>query len=185
MYSLLEYFFSDGTQDTLFKRQFRAGLDDIRQKYGRPIALLAVTDQKYQAMRETEFGKMRGAPLTDDEVREYSGFDKFFSPEEFKKYLVENGGQSDYLLYVRSSDPVAKMKRPDLVIDEELLADDNLRRIIKANALTFNIDNPNLPIGDSRRINDTKEYLGAMGMAFPVYYGEDLTSPEFNNYLRS
>lgn len=185
MYSLLEYFFSDGTQDTLFKRQFRAGLDDIRQKYGRPIALLAVTDQKYQAMRETEFGKRDGEPLTDQEVMEYSGFDKFFSPEEFKKYLEENDDQSDYLLYVRSSDPVAKMKRPDLVIDEELLADDNLRRIIKSNALTFNIDNPNLPIGDSRRINDTKEYLGAMGMAFTVYYGEDLTSPEFNSFLRS
>ncbi|MBI2028715.1 MAG: hypothetical protein HYT07_03860 [Candidatus Levybacteria bacterium] len=185
MYSLLEYFFSDGTQDTLFKRQFRGGLDDIRQKYGRPIALLAATDQKYQAMRETEFGKRDGEPLTDDEVSEYSGFDKFFSPEEFKKYLEENGGESSYLLYVRSSDPVAKMKRPDLVIDEELLADENLRRIIKANALTFNIDNPNLPIGDSRRINDTKEYLGAMGMAFPVFYGEDLTSPEFNSYLRS
>lgn len=185
MYSLLEYFFSDGTQDTLFKRQFRAGLDDIRQKYGRPIALLAVTDQKYQAMRETEFGKRDGETLTDDEVREYSGFDKFFSPEGFKKYLEENGGQSDYLLYVRSSDPVAKMKRPDLVINEELLADDNLRRIIKANALTFNIDNPNLPIGDSRRINDTKEYLGAMGMAFTVFYGEDLASSEFNSYLRS
>lgn len=185
MYSLLEYFFSDGTQDTLFKRQFRAGLDDIRQKYGRPIALLAVTDQKYQAMRETEFGKRDGEPLTDDEVREYSGFDKFFSPEQFKRYMEENGGQSDYLLYVRSSDPVAKMKRPELVVDEQLLADDNLRRIIKANSLTFNIDNPNLPRGDSRRINDTKEYLGPMGMAFTVFYGEDLTSSEFDFYLRS
>lgn len=185
MYSLLENFFSDGTGDTLFKRQFFAGLDDIRQKYGRPIALLAVTDQKYQAMRETEFGKMDGEILTDEEVREFSGFDKFFSPEEFKKYLAENGGQSDYLLYVRSSDPVAKMKRPDLLVDEELLADENLRRIIKANALTFNIDNPNLPIGDSRRINDTKEYLGEMRMAFSVFYGEDLSSAEFNSYLSS
>lgn len=185
MYSLLEYFFSDGTQDTLFKRRFRAGLDDIRQKHGRSIALLAVTDQKYQAMRETEFGKRAGEPLTDEEIREYSGFDKFFSPEEFKRYIEENGGQSKYLLYVRSSDPVAKMKRPELLVDEELLANDNMRRIIKANSLTFNIDNPDLPIGDSRRINDTKEYLGAMGMAFPVFYGEDLTSPEFNSYLES
>lgn len=185
MYSLLEYFFSDGNSDTLFKRQFRGGLDDIRQKYGRKVALLAVTDQKYQAMKETEFGKRTGEPLTDTEVMEYSGFDKFFSPEEFKKYIEENGGQCDYLLYVRSSDPVSKMKRPDLVIDEGLLADDDTRRIIKANALTFNIDDPNLPIGSSKRINDTKEYLGAMGMAFPVFYGEDLASAEFNSYLRS
>lgn len=185
MYSLLEYFFSDGTQDTLFKRQFRAGLDNIRQKYGRPVALLAVTDQKYQTMRETEFGKRDGEPLTDEEVREFSGFDKFFSPEKFKRYIEENDGQSDYLLYVRSSDPVAKMKRPELVVDEQLLADNNMRRIIKANALTFNIDNPNWPIGDSRRINDTKEYLGEMGMAFTVFYGEDLTSTDFNSYLRS
>ncbi len=185
MYSLLENFFSDGTGDTLFKRQFFAGLDSIRQRYGRSIALLAVTDQKYQAMRETEFGKMDGEPLTDEEVKEFSGFDRFFSPEEFKRHIAENGGQSDYLLYVRSSDPVAKMKRPELVVDEQLLADESLRRIIKANALTFNIDNPNWAIGDSRRINDTKEYLGEMGMAFTVFYGEDLTSPEFNSYLRS
>lgn len=185
MYSLLENFFSDGASDTLFKRQFLAGLDDIRQRFGRPIALLAVTDPKYQAMRETEFGKKTGESLTDEEVKEYSGFDKFFSPEQFKKYIEENNGQCDYLLYVRSSDPVAKMKRPELLVDEPLLADEALRRLIKANSLTFNIDNPNLPIGDSRRINDTKEYLGAMGMAFPVFYCEDLTSQEFYSYLRS
>ncbi len=185
MYSLLENLFSDGIGGTLFKRQFLTALDDIRQKYGRPIALLAVTDQKYQAMRKSEFGKMDGEPLTDDEVKEISGFDKFFSPEEFKKHIEENGGQSDYLLYVRSSDPVAKMKRPELIVDEPLLGDESLRRIIKANALTFSIDNPSLSLGDSRRINDTKEYLGEMGMAFAIYYGEDLTSPDFYSYLRS
>lgn len=185
MYSLLEYFFSNGGSDTLFRRQFLAGLDDIRKRCSRPIALLAVTDQKYQAMRETEFGKKEGEPLTDNEVREFSGFDKFFSPEEFRRYVEENGGKSDYLLYVRSSDPVAKMKRPGLAVNEELLSDAEMRRIIKANSLTFNIDIPNLPAGDSRRINDTKEYLSEMGMAFPVFYGKDLNSQEFDSYLKS
>lgn len=183
MYSLLEYFFSDGTTETLFRRQFLTGLDNIKRRYGRPIALLAVTDQKYQAMKATEFGKVGDEPLTDEEVKEYSGFDRLFSPEGFKEYLTRNNGQSEYLLYVRSSDPVAKMRRPELLVDETLLGDDELRRVIKANSLTFNIDNPSWAIGDSRRINDTKEYLCTMGMAFPVYYMEDLVSAEFKLYL--
>ncbi len=184
MYQLLGTIFSNGTQDTLFRRQLRASLDGLRQKYRKPIALLAVTDQKYQAMKEIEFGKMGGEVLSDEEVRELSGFDKFFGPEEFRQYVEENAGQCGYLLFVRSSDPVDKMKRPETVVENQLLVDDDLRRTIKANAITFNIDNPNWPIGDSRRINDTKEYLEEMGMAYAVFYGDDLFSADFETYLR-
>jgi len=176
MYQYLENLFSQGDQGTLFKRQFFFSLDRIRQKNSRQIALLAVTDQKYQAMREIEFGKMDGEELSDEEVKALSGFDRFFSPAEFQKYLVDNKGQCEYLLYVRSSDPVAKMKSPEMVVLDELLEDDNLRRIVKANAITFNIDNPTLPIGDRRRINDTKEYMEQIGMAFTAFYGGDLIS---------
>lgn len=176
MYQYLENLFSNRTQDALFKRQFLAALDRIRQKNSRSIALLAVTGQKYQAMKEIEFGKMNGEELSDGEVKALSGFDKFFGPEEFQSYLVGNSGQCDYLLYVRSSDPVAKMKNPAMVVEDDILRDDNLRKIIKANALTFNIDNPRLPMGDRRRINDTKEYMEQIGMAYTAFYGVDLIS---------
>lgn len=189
MYQYLENLFSEGGQDALFKRQFFSSLDRIRQKVGRPIALLAVTDQKFQAMREIEFGKMDGELLTDQEIKGLSGFDRFFGPTEFQKYLADNKGQCDYLLYVRSSDPVAKMKNPEMVVEDTILGDNNLRKIIKANALTFNIDNPSLPMGDRRRINDTKEYLEQIGMAFTAFYGGDLISGgrlsvDFETYIR-
>lgn len=184
MYQLLENLFSNGQQDTLFNRQFRASLDDLRQRYGKPITLLAVTDQKYQAMKESEFGKVAQEPLTDAEVMGLSGFDRFFSPEEFKKYLEENGGKCDYLLYARTSDPVAKLRKPNTIVENPLLEHDDARRIIKANSLTFNVDNPSWVTGDIKRINDTKEYMPLMGMAYAVYSVEDLFSPGFAEYLR-
>lgn len=185
MYQLLENLFSGGQQETLFKRQFRASLDDLRQKHGKPIALLAVTDQKYQAMRESEFGKSAGETLTDEEVKDLSGFDRFFGPEEFQQYLNENGGECDYLLYARTSDPVSKLKRPASVVEIPLLEDDNFRRIIKANAITFNVDSPAWPTGDPRRINDTKEYLPLMSMGFQIRDYDEILSEGFLRFAES
>lgn len=181
MYQLLEKIFSHNGQSTLFKKQFRASLDESRKKHNMPIALLAVTDQKFQAMRASEFGKSADEPLTDTEVMELSGFDRFFGPEEFKQYLTENGGRCDYLLYARTSDPVAKLKKPDLVVENPLLVDPEMRKIIKAHAITFNIDAPEMD--PARRINDTKAYLPIMGMAHAVHSDSDIFSLEFTAYL--
>lgn len=174
MYQLLQRIFSYGCQDTYFNRQFRASLDNLRKRYGKPIALLAVTEQKYQAMRESEFGKREGEPLTDEEVQRLSGFDRFFSPDEFKEYLEQTRGRCDYLLYARTSDPVAKLKNPDLRVQVPLLEDDYTRRIIRKYAVTFNVDNPGWPKGDRKRINDTKAWMSALGMAYDIYAYEDV-----------
>lgn len=183
MYQLLATIFSHNGHETFFKKGFRESLDEVRRKHGRPIALLAVTEQKYRAMRESEFGKMDGETLTDEEVKELSGFDKFFGPEEFVQYLAENGGESAYLLYARTSDPVAKLKKPNKVVENPLLENDEVRRLIKAHSITFNVDNPAWPSGDPRRINDTKEYLPTMGMAYPVLSLHDILVREFMDYL--
>lgn len=184
MYSLLEGVFTQREQDSFFKQQFRAALDRLRQMHGKPIALLAATDEKYAAMKALEFGKQSTEPITDEEVQVLSGFDRFFSPEEFKLHLAQNSGACRYLLYARTSDPVAKLRKPSVQVEHPLLANDELRRIIKANAITLNIDAPNTdPI---RRINDTKAYLSPMGMAFAVQPETDLRglfSPEFFTYL--
>ncbi len=181
-YQLLERIFeTDSSSPTVFKEKFRNALDQLRHTHSKPIALLAVTEQKYDAMRASEFGKFGGDTLSDDEVKALSGFDKFFGPEEFKEYLNQNHGKCDYLLYVRSSDPVDKLKHPDVQVDNPLLADPNLRRTIKENTITFNIDAPEMSA--ERRINDTKEYMLSMGMGFLVKAESDLYSPELAKHL--
>lgn len=183
MYQLLIKIFAQNDQDSRFGSKFRRGLDIVREINNRPIALLAVTDQKYQAMKESEFGKADNETLSNEEIREMSGFDTFFGPADFINHLSQNGGESDYLLYVRSSDPVSKLRKPNTEVENPLLSDETLREVIKKYAVTFNIDNPEWPTGDNRRINDTKEYLITMGMAFPISADTDLDTEEFRKYL--
>ncbi|MEK7083897.1 MAG: hypothetical protein AAB932_01550 [Patescibacteria group bacterium] len=183
MYQLLENFFSRNGQDSFFKTRFRAVLNDLRQRFGRPIALLAVTDEKYHAMMASEFGN--GYGLSDAEILDLSGFDRFFSPGEFRRHVEGNGGECKYLLYARTSDPVSKLRNPGSLVMHPLLGNSEMRRIIKQCAITFNVDNPVWPIGDSQRINDTKEYMRPMRMAFQIATMEGLRSPEFQTYLHT
>lgn len=185
VYQLLEKFFSRDGRDSFFKMQFRSALAHLREQFGKPIALLAVTDQKYQALRESEFGKNDVEFLSDAEVEELSGFDRLFGPDEFQRHVEENGGRCQYLLYARTSDPVAKLKKPDLAVEHPLLSDPQMRRIIKAHAITFNVDSHDWPIGDVRRINDTKAYMPIMGMAFRITDSADLSSADFLAYLET
>lgn len=172
MYQLLERSFPDEQGNSFFRQGFRATLDEVRQRFQRPIALLAVTAQKYQAMRQAEFGKALAQPLTDAEVRELSGFDTFWGPEEFRKHIEENKGICRYLLYARTSDPIAKLKDSTVIVDHPLLGDPQMRRIIKANTVTMNIDAPGMP--HERRINDTKAYMAPMNMGFGIQTESDL-----------
>ncbi|NTU70180.1 hypothetical protein HGB13_05215, partial [bacterium] len=184
MYQLLGRMFSNTegrpANGSRWGATFREGLDVLRQKFNKPIALLAVTEQKNEAMRESEFGKAPGEPLTDEEVYTQSGFDTFMGPDEFAQHVRENGGDSAYLLYVRSSHPTTKLKNPSIEIHHPLLGDADMRRIIKANTLTMNIDDPAWNPMDGRMINDTKEHLPTVGMGFPVYGLPDLSDPAFN-----
>ena len=183
MYQLLENLFSDGSGDSGFKTGWRKALGELRKTHNMPIALLAVTQQKYEAMMASEFGKSAGDPITDAEVKQLSGFDRLFGPEEFCEYLARNKGECGYLLFVRSSDPVSKLKKPETLVEHPLLDDSELRRIIKANSLTFNIDDPSWPYGDYRRINDTKGYMPPMGIAFQLADERDLYSRTFAEHL--
>lgn len=185
MYQLLENIFSRNLESSRFKLRFRAVLDQLRNQFKKPIALLAVTEQKYQAMLSSEFGREIGDHLSDEEVKNLSGFDRFFSPEEFQKHLDANGGECDYLLYARTSDPIAKLKDPKFQVEHPLLGDAAVRRVIKANSLTFNIDAPDWEMNDPRRINDTKAYMPTLGMAFPVESEADLFHSDFLAHITS
>ncbi len=180
-YQFLEKIFSKGQENSFFKNRYRAYLANLREMFGMPIALLAVTDQKHRAIRELEFGKGNGEPMSDAEVFDLSGFDRLFGPTEFRQHVEENRSECQYLLYARTSDPIAKLKNPALVVENSLLSDHGMRRIIKAHALTLNIDAPEMQY--AKRINDTKEYMPMMGMAFPVHSEENLFSSEFVAHL--
>jgi len=183
VYQLLENFFAKNGNGSFFKTRYRVLLESIRQRFGMPIALLAVTQPKYDAMLASEFGKFSGENLTDQEVKELSGFDTFFGPKQFREYLAANNVQCGYLLYVRSSDPVDKLKKPEIVVDHPLLGDAEMRRTIKAHTLTLNIDAPGM--SSDKRINDTKDYMPSIGMGFSVFSIKDLFSAHFNAYLSS
>lgn len=185
MYGLLMNLFAKDGNMSAFERGFRESLDELRERHGKKVALLAVTPAKHEAMRASEFGKKPGEELTDEEVMALSGFDRLFGPDEFEEYLKQNGGECDYLLYARTSDPSDKLKDPTLKVEIPLLENDKTRRVIKANAITFNVDNPTLSPGDPGRINDTKGYLREMGLGYEISSYEDLARPEFHDYLRS
>lgn len=181
-YQLLERTFAGDGKDSQFKRAFRLSLDQLRTRFGKPIALLAVTDEKHQSLRALECGVQGDTLLTDSEVRELTGFDRLFGPAEFTRYIEQNGGDCEYLLYARTSDPLEKLKHPSAVVDSPLLVNPRLRRIIKANAVTLNIDAPDAD--PERRINDTKEYLPKLGMALRIDAESSLMTPELIQHLK-
>jgi len=134
----------------------------LRAQLGKPIALLATTQGKYEEMLEFEFG----GDASDKTVRKISGFDRFFNPEQFVRHITTPGGgeyKCDFALYVRSSYPLEKQRDPRVHVEEPLLGDAAIRQVIKANTLTLNIDAPEMEY--ERRINDTKEYMSSMRMA--------------------
>lgn len=182
MYSLSQEVFSNGAASQ-FKKGFKKSLDELRTRYNRPIALLAVTEEKYEAMRATEFGKTMDDPLSDEEVKNMSGFDRFFGPGGFIKHLRSNGGQCQYLLYVRCSDPTRKLKKPDEVVEHPLLDNPEIRRVIKECSVTVNIDSPKWNGNDPRRVNDTKLYMPAMNMGYSVLDESFLWNKEFNDFI--
>lgn len=183
MYQLLEQLHPREGRDSYFKVRFRGLLASLRKRIGMPIALLAVTHEKYDSMKQNEFGYINGLPVPDAEVAELSGFDAFFGPDQFREHLARNGGKCGYALYVRSSDPVAKLKDPRVVVDHPLLADHEMRRIIKAHSVTFNVDDPLWQPGDWRRINDTKGYMAPMGMGYQINSPSDILSVDLAAHL--
>lgn len=165
MYALLEGIFSYNGQDSVFKTRFCEALDRLRRKHGKPIALLALTDAKLKAMRETEFDKRDGELLSNEEVKALSGFDRLFGPDEFERYTARNNGDCSYLLFVRASCPIAQLQNPKISYMVPLLLNKDMRRTIKEHAITPNIDPPKRRDDYSGKINDTKEYMESMGMA--------------------
>ena len=177
MYNLMRGIHS-GYKPSAFKMNFDAALTEVRNRAARPIAILATTTEKYHAIMQTELGIMDGSIPSTEYVQNTIGFDKVFGPEEFKEHLATNDGKSLYLLYVRASPPVHTLKNAD-VESSELLTNHEYRRIIRANALTINIDNPQADSMGLTIVNDSKASLPDMGMGFRINTTADIRTKEF------
>lgn len=183
MTPLLERVVADSEENMYFKREFRTSLEKIRNEHGKKVAVLAVTDAKYRAIMQSEFGS-EGEAISDDKINEISGFDTVMSPTMFKEYMEKLGeNESEYLFIVRSSDPIDKLKNPKLPTPETLLSNPMYRKFIKQYSLTFNIDDPEWGNTDPRRINDTKGYQESMYMAYTISDIDDLRSQGFLQFL--
>jgi hypothetical protein len=185
MYQLLSRMFSSPGEDRMFGKSLKSSLMELREQHNRPVALLAVTEEKYRIMMEAEFGVTNGNHVEPGKVFDLSGFDAFFGPSEFRQLLEDNDGECPYLLYVRSSLPVSKLKNPDIPVNSPLLENTDIRRVIRENALTFNVDNPNLPPNSPKTINDTKAYQPAMGMSYATHSEGDVFSVGFVRHVEA
>lgn len=191
MYQLLMKMFSQKSQASKFETEFKKSLDKLRKEMGGKervkILLLAPTYEKYNAMLLSEFGRRPDDPqeLTEQDVKQMSGFDMFMGPDQFRQFINQNNGKcpENVLIYVRASDPVAKLANPDCEVANPLLSDPQIRQIIKERSITFNIDDPNWKQDNPKRINDTKGYLVTMGIAFELKNGDDILSKEALEYL--
>lgn len=180
-YQWLERFFPRaGNHDSAFRRGWRDTLDGVRRRSGRPIAILAVTQEKYESVLQTEFG-CAAEPPKPEEVYGKSGFDAFWGPDQFRDHLDRNDGDLKYALYVRSSDPISRLRDPRVNVNHPLLGSSAIRKIVRAATLTANIDDPSASW--SRRINDSKLYLPPMRMAYLLTEWNDIEKPEFAAYL--
>ncbi len=179
MYSLLQGGFADETGSSFFKIRFRTALEALRKRFGKQIVLFAVTSPKFRAMQKSEFGHEGNGHLTHDVVHEISGFDMFWGVHECRQN-IRRLNDCQHLLYARTSDPVQRLINPYHPVEHPILGDASMRRVVKANALTFNIDDPSWSACDRRRINDTKGYMAPMRMAHEIIGIADLKSLPFS-----
>lgn len=158
-----------------FEQQWRMSLQHIRDTTRKKIAIVGVTDAKYQSMKREEFGITDpDEELTDDHVYSRSGFDRVMSPEQLKAYMLEcakEGKESEFLFYTRSSDDVSVLKDPTKPNPQTILDDPETRRFIKEYTITPNIDAPGTP--PEKMINDSKRYMEPMGMAVEIAKPQD------------
>lgn len=182
-YNLMRGIFSWDGQESRFQKNMDTALDRFRERFDQPVALLAVTQSKYEHMLATEFGLKPDDPRRHDStyIKALSGFDYFFGPEDFSAHIQETGRACNYILYARTSLPLDVLQNPSSKIDIPLLQNPATRKVIRENAISFNIDA--LDGNSATAINDTKAYLISMGLAFPVTSPDGLNSAEFMAFL--
>ena len=172
---------------------WHGGLEGVRGKTGKKIALLASSEEKYNALLRSELGLEPEDNLpSEEEIRLRTGFDAVWGPEQLighfnnqRDKVVDGVVDSDYLFFGRTSRTTEWLKDPNhTVVKEPFLEDPILRRYVRAFAITHNFDNPALSLGDPRIFTDTKAALCAIGGAYRVTGLQDIYSQEFLDFLK-
>lgn len=140
---------------------FRDGLDrtfdSLRSTHSKGIALLATTQEKLDSILACELGVDHLSDVDDQTVRQVLGYDKLIGPEEYLR-MLETNSASDYLLYVRSSSPVANLRDPRIEVPPTILDDKSIRHEILRNCVTLNLG----------ALNDTKIAMVNMGLGVEI-----------------
>jgi len=141
--------------------QFRDGLDrtfdSLRTTHCKGIALLATTQEKLDSILACELGVEHISDVDDQTVKQLLGYDKLIGPEEYLG-MLENNSAGDYLLYVRSSSPVANLRDPRIEVPPTILDEQSIRHEILSNCITLNLG----------ALNDTKIALLSMGLGVEI-----------------
>lgn len=149
---------------------FKDGLDrtfnSLRSTHCKGLALLATTQEKLDSILACELGVEHLSEVNDQTVRQVLGYDKLIGPEEYLKMLTTNSA-NDYLLYVRSSSPVANLRDPKIEVLPTILDDKSIRHEILRNCVTLNLG----------VLNDTKIAMLNMGL------GVEISSENLNQVL--
>jgi len=147
---------ADGT--SVFAQGYDRIMDGIRRTYNMPIALLATTDEKVASIKAMELGIDPAQVASDELVRNLLGYDTLMGPNDLLQHLEANNGNSEYLLYVRSSFPVENLKKPDAEVPKTILDDEKIKHIIKKYSITLNLD----------ALRDTKRAMLDMGQGICI-----------------
>lgn len=170
-----------GELNRQFKAGFNATLDFFRRKYNKEIAILGVEEDKYIGICKSEYGAENppdnGIFITGDD-----GFDAVVGPKGLRELIRKYGDDLPYLFYVRPSLSPATLKEEG-TRPYGILNDKDMRRIIRAHAITPNVDNPDSDW--SMRLNDSKAPQGPMGLALVVAQENLGKKNEFEKRLRN
>lgn len=163
---------------------WHAALENVRQRTGKKVAVLAGTEQKLDEMVLYEMGFTRDQLMSAEAVRSLTGFDAFLGPNDLVSiYQQYHGDDCPYLFFGRTSRPKSWLRDPAHHIDEGFLAQPEILKFVRAHALTHNFDDPKLPFNHPAILMDTKEALVMMEAAYLVTQPSDIYSQEFLTYL--
>lgn len=180
MYGLNGRLWPEGTTNPTWHE----ALDQVRQRTGKKVAVLAGTEKKLDEMVQSELYTDREHMPSQEAIRNLTGFDAFWGPANVKAHFLKHKGQdSEYVFFGRTSRPKEWLKEPLTHVEEELALSLDLLSYVRKFAITHNFDKAGLPLNHTDIIMDSKEALVKIGAAYQVRQLPDIYSSEFLAYL--
>lgn len=179
-YGLNNRLWGGTTSDT-----WKAGIEDIRRRTGKKVAILTGTQAKLDETILYETGIANKQYMPAGRIKDMTGFDDIIGPDDLKViHAMFGGSDSPFVFFGRTSMPKDWLRNPNTQVSKAL-SDPEIIKYIREYAITHNFDDPNLPNSDSRVIMDTKEALVRSGGAYSVSNVADIYSDDLLSELSS